>query len=270
MGQGGTEVAKESAQVVLGDDNFATIVAAVEEGRVVYRNVKKAVLLLGSTSVAEVLVLLLALIAGYPPPFAAVQILWNNLITEGLVTVNLVMEPAEGDEMARPPIPRDEPLLSCLLITRMAFMVPAICVATLGWLAWRTAAGVPAGQVRTEAFVLLAICEWWNVLNCRSETASALTLGVLRNRWLLAGLLAGNLLQVAVVFWPPLQRVFHTTPLGWREVLALGAVGSLVLWVEELRKLLVRRRAAAALRRRPGQGPGQGSGRGPGRGPGRG
>ena len=246
MGASGTEVAKEAAKIVIGDDNFATIVAAVEEGRVVYRNIKKAVLLLFSTSAAEVLVLLLALILGFAPPLVAVQILWNNLVTEGLVTVNLIMERPEGDEMRAPPIPRAEPLLSRTLLWRMAVMVPAIVACTLGWYVARIAAGVPPAQVRTETFVLLALCEWYNVLNCRSETASALTLGVLRNRWLLAGLIAGNLLQAAVVFWPPLCRVFRTVPLGPVEVVALGVVGSVVLWVEELRKLVVRRRRRRA------------------------
>ena len=243
MGITGTEVAKEAAKIVIGDDNFATIVAAVEEGRVVYRNIKKAVLLLFSTSAAEVLVLLLAMLLGYPPPFAAVQILWNNLVTEGVITVNLVMEPPEGDEMARKPIPRDEPLLTRVLLTRMGLMAPAIVVSTLGWFIARTAEGVPEAQVQTETFTLLAICEWFNVLNCRSEQRSALRLGLFRNRWLLGGLVVGNLLQVAVVFWTPLGRVFHTVPIGLEEVIALGIVGSLVLWVEELRKLFVRRHA---------------------------
>ncbi len=242
MGITGTEVAKDSAKIVIGDDNFATIVAAVEEGRLVYRNIKKAVLLLFSTSAAEVLVLLLAMLLGHPPPFAAVQILWNNLVTEGLITVNLIMEPAEGDEMRRPPISPDEPLLTRILLTRMAVMVPAIVVSSLGWFIGRLAAGVPEAQVRTETFTLLAICEWFNVLNCRSEWKSALNLSVLRNPWLLGGLVAGNLLQVAVVFWAPLGRVFHTVPFSLAEVVQLGLVGSLVLWVEEARKLVVRRR----------------------------
>jgi Ca2+-transporting ATPase len=240
MGVTGTEVAKEAAKIVIADDDFATIVAAVEEGRIVYRNIVKVVLLLFSSSAAEVLVLLLAMLLGYPPPFAAVQILWNNLVTEGLISVNLIMDPAEGDEMRQRPIARDEPLLSRTLLTRMAVIVPAIVVATLGWFVWRTAAGVPHELVRTETFTLLAICEWWNVLNCRSQSRSALSLGVFRNPWLIGGLLAGNLLQIAVVFWTPLGRVFHTVPLGLGEVVALGAVGSLVLWAEELRKWLAR------------------------------
>ncbi len=246
MGGSGTAVAREAAKLVLLDDNFTSIVAAAEEGRVVYRNLKKAVLLLVSTSAAEVLVLLIAMSLGYPPPFAAVQILWNNLVTEGLVTVNLVMDPPEGDEMAQPPIARDEPLISRALLARMALMVPTIAGVTLGWFVYRTSAGVPAGQVQTEAFTLLALCEWWNVLNCRSQTRSALGLRALANRWLLGGLVLGNLLQLAVVYWAPLGRLFHTTPFGLPVAIALGAVASLVLWVEELRKWIARRRAAAA------------------------
>jgi magnesium-transporting ATPase (P-type) len=103
---------------------------------------------------------------------------------------------------------------------------------------------VPPAQVQTETFTLLALCEWWNVLNCRSRDAVGAGLHrALGNRWLLGGLVLGNLLQVAVVFWSPLGRVFHTVPFGWREAVALGVVGSLVLWVEELRKWLARRRA---------------------------
>jgi magnesium-transporting ATPase (P-type) len=245
MGITGTDVAKDSAKIVIADDNFATIVAAVEEGRVVYRNIKKAVLLLMSTSVAEVAVLLLAMLLGYPPPFAAVQILWNNLVTEGVITVNLIMEPAEGDEMRRRPISPQEPLLTRIMLSRMAVMVPAIALSTLGWFTARTAAGIPAEQVQTETFTLLAICEWFNVLNCRSERASALNLSLLKNPWLLGGLIVGNLLQVAVVFWPPLSALLRTVPFGLTEVLALGLVGSLVLWAEEARKLALRRREPA-------------------------
>ncbi len=242
MGVTGTDVAKQAAKIVVTDDNFATIVAAVEEGRVVYRNIKKAVLLLFSTSMAEVAVLLLALLFGLPPPFAAVQILWNNLVTEGVITINLVMEPPEGDEMRRPPVPPDEPLLSRAVLTRMALMTPTIVLVTLGWFALRLGAGVPLVEARSETFALLAICEWFNVLNCRSERHSALTFDLLRNRWLVGGLVLGNLLQAAVIFLPPLNSVFHTAPFGLSTALALGAVGSLVLWVEEVRKLIARRR----------------------------
>ncbi len=96
MGISGTEVAKSAAKIVISDDNFATLVAAIREGRVVYRNIKKVILFLFATSIDEVMILLLALFSGHPMPFAAVQILWINVVTEGAVTVNLVMEGAEG------------------------------------------------------------------------------------------------------------------------------------------------------------------------------
>ncbi len=242
MGGSGTEVAKDAAKIVVMDDNFATIVAAVEEGRVAYRNIVKVILLLFTTSLAEVTVLLAALILGYPPPFAAVQILWNNLVTEGVIVVNLIMDPPEGTEMRERPTSPDEPLLTRALLHRIAFMTPAIVASTLGWFVLRISAGVPPVQAQSETFTLLVVCEWFNVLNCRSETRSALDRGLLRNPWLLGGLAVGNLLQVAVVYGAPLNRLFHTVPFGFREVLEIGAVGSLVLWVEEARKLVARRR----------------------------
>jgi Ca2+-transporting ATPase len=251
MGLTGTEVAKESAKIVIGDDNFATIVAAVEEGRVVYRNIKKVVLYLFSTSMAAVLVLLLALVLGYPPPLAAVQILWINLVTEGTVTVTLIMEPAEGDEMRLRPISPREPLFTRALLSRIAFMTPAMAASTLGWFTYRLSTGVPFAQAQTETFTVLAVCQWFNVLNCRSERRSALNLGILKNPWLIGGLVVGNLLQVGVVYLPPLRQVFYTVPFGVGEVLSIGAVASLVLWVEEIRKLIVRRRAGPSAQPGP-------------------
>jgi Ca2+-transporting ATPase len=240
MGLTGTEVAKQAAKIVITDDNFATIVAAVEEGRVVYRNLRKIVLYLLSTSLAEVVVLLAALLLGYPPPLAAVQILWINLVTEGTVTVNLIMDPPEGDEMRQRPVSPREPLLTRSLLARMAFMTPAIAASTLGWFAYRLSSGVPFPQVQTETFTVLAVCQWFNVLSCRSESSSALSLSILRNPWLIGGLLLSNALQIAVVFFRPLGDVFHTVPIGLEHVVAIGVVASLVLWVEELRKLFAR------------------------------
>ena len=242
MGLTGTDVAKEAAKIVITDDDFGSIVAAVEEGRVVYRNIKKAVLLLMSTAFGEVFVLLGAVMLGYPPPFAAVQILWNNLVTEGVITVNLILDPAEGDEMRRPPISTREPLITREMWRRMALMTPTIVAVTLGWFVVRSSTGVRFEIARTEAFTLLAVCEWFNVLNCLSARESALRLGVLRDRWLVGGLVIGNLLQLAVIYVPALNTMFHTVPIPLREAIGIGAAGSLVLWVEEVRKLIVRRR----------------------------
>jgi magnesium-transporting ATPase (P-type) len=244
MGRAGTEVAKSAARIVITDDNFATIVGAIEQGRVVYGNLKKVVLFLFVTSVDEVLVLLLALLLGYRMPLAAVQILWINIVTESTLTVNLVMDPPEGDEMARAPVPRNDRLFSRDMLWRVALLSPTAVAATLGWFVWRQASGVPFDLAGTETFTMLAVCQWFNVLNCQSPTRSALSLGILRNRWLLGGLLTSVALQAAVLYWPPLSRWFHTVPIAPVDLLGIVAVASGVLWVEELRKLFVRSRLA--------------------------
>jgi Ca2+-transporting ATPase len=127
----------------------------------------------------------------------------------------------------------------------MAVMVPVIAIATLGWFVARTRAGIPTAQVQTETFTLLVICEWFSLLNCRSATKSALSWSVFRNLWLVGGLVLANILQLAAVFWAPLNRVLHTVPFELEVAIVLGVVGSAVLWVEELRKWIVRRAIAA-------------------------
>jgi magnesium-transporting ATPase (P-type) len=238
MGIAGTEVAKNAAKIVITDDNFATIVNAVEQGRVVYSNLKKVILFLFATSVDEVAVLLLALLGGYPLPLAAVQILWINIVTEGVLTVNLVMEPPDGDEMQRAPAPRDDHLLDREMLIRVAVMAGAAAAVGFGWFAWRLANGTAVDVARTETFTLVVLCQWFNVLNCRSATRSAL--GVLPNPWLVGGLLLGVVLQAAVLYIPFLNSMFHTQPIAWAQLLPIIAVASVVLWVEEARKAWVR------------------------------
>jgi len=240
MGITGTEVAKSAAKIVITDDNFATIVGAVQQGRVVYANLKKVILYLFATSMAEVLVLLLALVGGFPLPLVAVQILWINIVTEGTVTVNLVMDPADGDEMRRAPVPRNDRLLGAELLKRVALMTPLIAAVTFGWFAWRLNQGVALEIVRTETFTVLAMCQWFNVLNCQSASASALGLRIVRNRWLLGGLTLSVLLQALVLYAPPMNALFHTVPLPPASLLPLLGLASVVLWAEEARKLWAR------------------------------
>ncbi len=244
MGITGTEVAKGAAKIVITDDNFATIVKAIEEGRLVYQNLKKVVLFLFATSIDEVLVLLLALLCGYPLPLAAVQILWINIVTEGAVTVNLIMEGLEGDEMRRQPTPMNEQLITRPMLQRLLLMVSTSVAAIFGFFLWRQASGVPFALVQTETFTLIAVTQWFNVLNCRSATQSSFTLDVLRNRWLVGGLILGNALHILVIYTAPMNRIFHTVPIPLEDVLLLGLIGSSVLWVEELRKWRARRRSA--------------------------
>ena len=253
MGITGTEVAKSAARIVITDDNFATIVGAVEQGRVVYANLKKVILYLFATSVDEVAILLLALLGGYPLPLAAVQLLWINLVTEGTLTVNLVMDPPDGHEMRRPPVPRNDALVDRAMLGRMMLMASAAVAVSFGWFAWRMGGGgwgaggwavdgqgVDVALVRTETFTLLAMCQWFNLLNCQSATRSALRLGLLQNPWLLGGLALSVALQAAVLWAPPLQAMFHTQALTLATLGLLLALASVVLWAEELRKLLTR------------------------------
>jgi len=240
MGITGTEVAKGAAKIIITDDNFSTIVGAVEQGRVVYGNLKKVILYLFATSMAEVLVLMLALLGGFPLPLLAVQILWINIVTEGTVTVNLVMDPPDGEEMRRAPVPRDDRLLSRDVLARVALMTPLIAGVTFGWFWWRLGQGVPVELVRTETFTVLAMCQWFNVLNCQSATRSALALGLLKNPWLLGGLSLSMGLQALVLYAPPMNTLFYTVPLAPASLLPLAALASCVLWAEELRKLITR------------------------------
>ncbi len=242
MGITGTDVAKSATRIVVTDDNFAPIVGAVEQGRVVYANLKKVILYLFATSVDEVVVLLLALLGGFPRPLQAVQILWINIVTEATLTVNLVMEPPDGREMQRPPVPRADHLVDREMLARIVLMTGAAVTATFGWFVRRLAAGAPLDVVRTETFAVPAMCQWFNVLNCQSVTGTSLGGGLLRNRWLLGALLLSVALQWAVVYAPPLNAMFHTLPISLADLLPMVAAASVVLSVEDLRKLVVRAR----------------------------
>jgi Ca2+-transporting ATPase len=244
MGLKGTDVAKNASEIVLTDDNFATIVKAVEEGRLVYANIQKLLLFLFVTSLDEVLILVGALIGGYPLPLEAVQILWINVVTEGVLGINLVMESSEGGAMRRRPIAYGAPLLTAQMARRMVLMVSASVVITLGYFLLAIESGMPLDLARTSTFTLLALCQWFNVINCESSIQSALRLRILKNKWLLCGLLLGGALQALVVYAPPMNRFFYTVPIPPAELCGLVALASLVLWAEEVRKWLFRRAAS--------------------------
>jgi Ca2+-transporting ATPase len=133
------------------------------------------------------------------------------------------------------------------VLSRVALMTPVMAFTTLAYFAWRLGEGVPYPQVQTETFTLPAACQWFNVLNCQSASRSALGLGLFNNPWLLGGLTIAVLLQLAVIYLPTLNALFHTVPIAARDFAVIVVAGSSVLWAEELRKLRVRRRAAADL-----------------------
>jgi magnesium-transporting ATPase (P-type) len=241
MGIAGTEVAKNAARVILSDDRFSTLVEAVRQGRVVHSNLQKLLLFLLATSLDEAILLALALGLGLPLPLAPVQILWINLVTEGALTVNLVLERAEGHEMHRPPPARNAPFFSKELRQRIGWMVAASVLVTFGFYHWQLNAGTPFPAVQTQTFTLLAMCQWFNVLNCESATRSVFRLGILKNRWLAGGLAVAVSLQIAVLEIPALQKAIHTVPLTLWELSQLAALASTVLLFEEARKAAARR-----------------------------
>lgn len=241
MGISGTEIAKESSKIIITDDNFATIVKAIAEGRLVYENIKKLILFLLVTSFDEVIILFLALILGYHPPLTALQILWINIVTEGALTANLIMEPPEGDEMKRPPIPPDQPLLDRLLIARIPLMVLISVASTLSWFIYRSSKGISSNIVQSETFTILAMCQWFNVLNCRSRQHSVFSWGLFKNTWLFGGLFFAIVLHAMVIYLPFFNHFFKTVPIEGENLFIIVIIASAVLWIEELRKLISRK-----------------------------
>jgi magnesium-transporting ATPase (P-type) len=157
-----------------------------------------------------------------------------------VITVNFIMDPPDGSEMNLPPISREDPLISKIMWQRMIVIVPTMILCTFGWFVMRLRSGIPLELARTETLTLLVLCEWFNVFNCRSENLSSLNLSILKNKWLLAGLILGNLLHLLVVFWRPLGSYFHTAALDPWIVPQLVLVASFVLIVEEIRKYWAR------------------------------
>lgn len=244
MGICGSDVSKESSDVILIDDNFTSIVCAVEEGRKIYDNIKSYVQYLLSSNIAEVLIIFLAIILGLPLPLVAIQLLLMNLVTDGAPAIALSLEPAEPGIMQRKPRNPDDRILSPVTIVNMLVLATTMTLITLAaylyFLDQPAADGVdPLDRARTIAFTLLVMLQMFNVLNCKSEYQSLWTIGLFNNRWLWWAILSSILIQVAVVQWMPTE-LFHTVPLSLSDWLICTLLGSLVLVVGELRKLCYR------------------------------
>ena len=148
-----------------------------------------------------------------------------------------------------PPIPAAEPLVDRTMWQRLLVMVTASVAAVFGFFVWRLSTGAPFELVRSETFTVLAVSQWFNVLNCRSEHSSALNFSIFKNYWLLGGILLGNALQLLVIYTEPMNRIFHTVPIPLADFFLIGAVASVILWAEETRKFFARRRADGSLMR---------------------
>ncbi len=237
MGVTGTEVTKEAADIVLMDDNFATIAAAVEEGRNIYKTIQRALLYLFSTSFGELFVIAGGLILGLPLPVIAVQILWLNFVTDGFLTVAFAMEPKEGNLLRTAFEKPNRYLVNTLMVKRMLPMGLIMMVGTL--VLFDVYQGHGYVKATTMAATVLAVFQWFNAWNCRSEERSIFH-SIFSNPYLIIATLVVVILQLLAVYLPVFQKLLHTTALSWREWVIIIVVASTVLMYEEGRKFLSR------------------------------
>ncbi len=238
MGVIGTEVAKEASDIVLLDDNFGNIISAVEEGRSIYITIKKVILYLFSTSLGEMLVILVALLLGFPLPLLAVQILWLNFITDGFLDVSLAMEPKERGLLSRLFIRPKKYLVDGLMAWRMAVMALPMVIGTLCLFILNVDEDLT--KAWTVSLTVLAVFQWFNAWNCRSATDSVFRTNPFSNLYLVGATAIVIILQMLAVYAPFLQKILHTTALSLSEWALIVLVASSILFVEELRKLFAR------------------------------
>jgi Ca2+-transporting ATPase len=240
MGIKGTDVAREASDMVLTDDNFASIVSAIEEGRVIFSNIRRSVFYLLSTNIGELFTWITAIIAGIPLPVVAVQILWINLVTDGVCTIPLGLEPKHRNVLAEPPRRTRAGIVYSGMLWRIVFTALIMSMGTFFVFRWELPR-VGLAEARTIAFAMLVAFQWFNALNARSDQQSLFGLGLFGNRLIIGGIGLAVLLQAAVIYLPPLQKIFYTVPLGLSDwgVVVLVAAG--VLAIEEVRKLVVPR-----------------------------
>ncbi|MFE7765323.1 HAD-IC family P-type ATPase [Streptomyces sp. NPDC057438] len=228
MGRGGTEVAKEAADMVLTDDDFATIEAAVEEGRGVFDNLTKFIVWVLPTSLGQGLVILF----GTALPILPTQILWINMTTAVLLGPTLAFEPKEAGIMHRPPRDPGRPLLTGTLAVRI-LLVSALIVGGAWWLfAWEQAMGAQIAEARTAAVNLVVAVELFYLFSCRPLTRPAWRIGVFSNRWIAGGVVAQTAGQLALTYLPTMNSLFRTAPIGWPawlRILALGSVAKVLV-----------------------------------------
>jgi Ca2+-transporting ATPase len=237
MGITGTDVTKEVSDMVITDDNFASIVAAVEEGRGVYDNIQKFVHYLLSCNAGEILVMFVSSLAGLPAPLIPIQILWVNLVTDGLPALALGVEPVDKDVMNRPPRPPNEPVVTrqraFLMLAQGAFI--AVCsLAAFMFVCFVEKEGI--GRARTAAFIVLSCSQLFHSFNCRNFTQSLFKIGLFSNTKLIFATGVSFGLQMAVVYVPFLQKVFKTEALGAFDWLLVIIISSFPLWAMEVYK----------------------------------
>jgi Ca2+-transporting ATPase len=221
MGITGTDVSKEASDMVLTDDNYASIVAAIEEGRIIYANIRKFVFYLLSCNVAEILIIFLAILAGLPLPLTAIQLLVLNLITDGAPALALGMEKGDPDVMNKPPRPVREPVINremqIGILVQSIVKTPAVLAAFIIGLNWYGEAGQGLLIAQTMAFGTLSISELVRAYTSRSERYDLFHIGLFSNKWMQYAVLTSLVILLAIIYVPFLQTIFNTVALSWSE-----------------------------------------------------
>lgn len=231
MGQSGTDVTKEASAMVIADDNFATIIAAVEEGRTIYDNIRKFIRYLLSCNMGEILTMFGGIMLGLPFPLLPIQILWVNLVTDGLPAIALGMDSADSDNMNRRPRPPREGIFGRGLGLKIMFQGIMIGVVTLFVYIMKLKTGGGLMEARTAAFATLVFAQLFFVFQCRSESKSLLQLNPLSNRYLLGAAIISSTMQVAVIMIPWFQRIFYTTSLkvnDWFLIITMTLLSTVI------------------------------------------
>ncbi len=241
MGGIGTEVAKEASDLVLIDDSFVNIIRAIEQGRHIFYTLRRVVLYFFATNMGEILIVLFALFTNLPLPLTAAQILWLNFVTDGFLDVGLSMEPQEPDLLEAQWLKNRTHLVDKNLLIKMMYFAIPMGIASLLMFNWAYD-GMPSSlpYARTMTLITMAMFQWFNAWNCRSEGKSLFQLGLFSNKWLIAATILVLLLQFAICYIPFMQYIFKTVPLSIGDWGMIFALSSPIIIIEELRKWIVR------------------------------
>lgn len=249
MGKTGTDVAKETADLIISDDRFASIVAGVEEGRIAYSNIRKVIYLLITTGLAEITLIALSLLFDTPMPLTAIQILWLNLVTNGIQDKGLAFEPGEGDELLFPPRDPKESIFDRPMIERIMISGLFMGIVVFVYFYNLIQNEVSLSSAQNLTLLLMVLFENVMILNCRSETKSAFALNIFRNKFLLIGTICALLVHIASMFIPALSEVLGTAPVHVSEWIRLPLIAFSIVIVMEVYKLFQRKKVNQLMRR---------------------
>lgn len=243
MGKRGTDVARETAELIITDDNFASIVDGIEQGRIVYNNIRKVIALLIATGFSALLLFFCTALAGYPMPLVAVQLLWLNLIANGLQDVALAFEPAEGGELDRPPRRPQEPIFESHIIQHVLVTGTVMGLLAFGVYAWLIENGSDLAYARNLTLMLMVLFGNIHALSSRSETRSIFKIRFLANPFLVLAVPIAQLIHIAALYIPGLSTVLELSPIRLHEWLILLGIALVLLLIEEFHKAWLRNRA---------------------------